>query len=151
MQATEKVHDFFKTPYFKNQPVIPGAQEALPKLRGLGFELVVVTSRQFKIAQDTRMWLEHNFPKGTFKDVAFGNHWGLEGHKVTKKELCQKLGASLLIDDSLSYIQEVSQCGIKGLLFDLDGKYPWNKTSELPVGVTRVHSWDQVVDRVQGI
>eukprot|EP00178_Gracilaria_changii_P022967 TRINITY_DN687_c0_g1_i1.p1 TRINITY_DN687_c0_g1~~TRINITY_DN687_c0_g1_i1.p1 ORF type:complete len:202 (+),score=27.74 TRINITY_DN687_c0_g1_i1:283-888(+) len=150
-QATEKVHDFFKTSYFKNLPVIPGAREALLRLQELGFDLVVVTSRQFKIAEATQEWLSENFPSDTFKEVAFGNHWGLEGKKVTKLQLCQQLGASVLIDDSLSYTTEVSRSGIKCILFDLDGNYPWNKSGELPVGVTRAHSWKEVVDNVRAI
>ncbi|CAN8061964.1 unnamed protein product [Agarophyton chilense] len=149
-QAVEKVHAFFETPHFKNISVIPGARDALPQLRELGFDIVVVTSRQFKIAQETRDWLATNFPPGTFKAVAFGNHWGLQGKKVTKLQLCKQHDASVLIDDSLAYAKEVSQSGIKSILFDLDGKYPWNKSGELPVGVTRVGSWKEVVENLKG-
>lgn len=122
----------------------------LPKLRELGFELVIVTSRQFIIADETRKWIARHFPEDMFKEIVFGNHWGLEGRKISKAELCKRVGASILIDDSLTYAADVSESGIKCLLFDLDGKYNWNKSDdELPVGVTRVYNWHEVVETLR--
>lgn len=131
-------------------PVVPGAQQGVAKLRQIGFDLVVVTSRQFVIQDQTRQWLDRNFPKGTFSQVVFGNHWGLEGPKIPKVDICLQLGAVLLVDDALKYVNEIASAGIDALLFDLHGEYPWNTVDgHLPDRITRVHDWTSVVDYVQ--
>ncbi len=119
----------------------------MKRLREAGFELVIVTSRQHVIEQRTREWVAKHFP-GVFRDIAFGNHWGLEGKKTSKKDLCLELGACALVDDSLGYATEVANAGLSAILFDFDGTYGWNKTvsgAPDPLGVRRVQNWDQVV------
>lgn len=151
-EAVKKVHEFFRTDYFKNMPVVPGAQQAVAKLREMGFDLVVVTSRQLVIEKDTREWLARNFPASAFRDIAFGNHWGLEGRKIRKVDLCRELGAVMLIDDSLAYAEEIASAGMQALLFDLNGEYPWNSVKgELPSGITRVTSWSGVLEYVKNM
>lgn len=147
-EATEKVHDFFKTDHFKQIAVLPRAQAGIAALKQKGFNLVVVTSRQLVIEDATRDWLRRNFPDDTFSHVAFGNHWGKQGVKTSKAELCRSLGAQVLIDDSLAYASEVALQGVHALLFDLDGAYMWNQQPNLPSGVTRVTGWDMAVEQV---
>lgn len=148
--ATEKVHAFFRSSHFQRLAVIPGAITALSTLRTLGFPLAVVTSRQLIIESETRSWLSQHFPADTFCAVEFGNHWGQAGRKISKKELCERLGARLLIDDSLAYATEVAQAGIPTLLFDLDGSYNWSKSDgPLPERVVRVKGWEQVIEQVR--
>lgn len=130
-------------------PVVRGAKEGIAALREMGFRLVVVTSRQLIIKQDTENWLRHNFAPDSFTDVVFGNHWGLHGRKISKLDLCKELGAKLLIDDSLIYAKEIAAAGMQSVLFDLDGSYMWNKTDEpLPRGIMRVSNWQQVIEQV---
>ena len=143
------MHEFFNTSHFENIKVVPGALEGLKQLRDLGFDLVVVTSRQLVIQEATKVWLAKHFPSDTFQQVVFGNHWGREGRKIKKVDLCKQLGASVLIDDSLSYCNEVAEAGIKALLFDLHGGYNWNKSGEMVLGVTRINSWQEVVDHLR--
>lgn len=132
-------------------PVIPGAIHGTAKLRALGYDLVVVTSRQLIIEEETRAWLRNHFALDTFSHIAFGNHWGRQGRKIRKVDLCRELGAELLIDDSTAYVNEVADAGMPALLFDLGGQYAWNKGSGegLKQGVRRVNSWDQVVQYVE--
>ena len=55
-EATEKVHDFFESPFFlKELEPMPGAKEALAKLKGK-YDFVIVTSRQHVIAEHTLAW-----------------------------------------------------------------------------------------------
>lgn len=147
-ESSDKVHEFFKTTYFKELPVVPGARQGLEKLKSHGFQLVVVTSRQFIIRDETLDWIRRNFPPDTFSRVEFGNHWGIGGGKRSKSEICNLVGASVLIDDSLSYTEEVAAQGMDAILFDLDNCYPWNRKDILPDGVTRVSSWDMAVDTI---
>lgn len=148
--ATSKVHAFFRSPYFRALPPIPGAVAGVRALRDAGFRLAVVTSRQLIIADETRQWLKRHFPEDAFEEVLFGNHWGLQGKKVSKGELCAGIGANLLVDDAPKYVTEVAGRGIPALLFDLDGQYGWAKHDEpLPEGVTKVAGWDDVVSHAK--
>lgn len=142
------MYEYFKTDYFRDIPVVPGAKEGVAALKAKGFRLVIVTSRQLVIKEATHKWLQLNFPEGTFDEVAFGNHWGKNGTKTSKLDLCKDLGASILVDDTYNYIKEVSEAGLHGILFNLDNSYPWNKTDELPRGATRASDWNSVVEQV---
>ncbi|KAA8498248.1 hypothetical protein FVE85_5833 [Porphyridium purpureum] len=155
LEAQIKVHEFFGSPHFLNIRVVPGAMDGIGRLREK-YRLVVVTSRQLVIEKETRAWLDQFFP-AVFDQVVFGNHWGLTGQKLSKPELCKAVGATTIIDDNLTYAKQCASSGIRVLLFDLDGKYPWNKdgtTAQLDqlsnqedrLPIQRVFSWDQVCD-----
>ena len=89
-ESNRRVHDFFRSRHFaQGVEVIPGAADALGRLRGGGqCELVVVTSRQHVIQGPTLAWLDRHFA-GLFEDVYFGNHWALEGVSRAKSEICR--------------------------------------------------------------
>jgi len=145
-ESAVKVLQFFRTRYFEDIPPIPGARDILHSLKHK-YNFVVVTSRQHFIAAHTRRWLQTHYP-GLFCDIVFGNHWAFNGKKFTKPELCEKVGASALIDDSLSYATECSILqDFKVVLFDWNLAYPWNKQKAdqiLPENVTRLPSWEHV-------
>ncbi|KAJ7955365.1 Haloacid dehalogenase-like hydrolase (HAD) superfamily protein [Quillaja saponaria] len=144
-EADIRVHEFFKTSYFKSgiHP-IPGAQMALQKLSRF-CNLSVVTSRQNTIKVHTIEWIEKNYP-GLFQEIHFGNHFALDGVSRPKSEICRSLGAKVLIDDNPRYAIECAEAGIRVLLFDYENSYPWCKTDcvdQHPL-VTRVHNWKEV-------
>ncbi|CAM9707348.1 unnamed protein product [Discosporangium mesarthrocarpum] len=104
-------------------------------------ELHVVTSRQHTLEEVTRAWISKHFPE-IFVDVHLGNHYGESGEKISKPDLCKKIQAEMLIDDSLRYTRQCSTAGIKACLF---GNYPWNSTDEpLPTTLVRASDWDEV-------
>lgn len=147
--ADLRVHEFFKTPYFKKgiHP-LPGAQRALYKLARL-CKLSVVTSRQNAIKDHTIEWIEKHYP-GLFDEIHFGNHFALNGESRPKSEICRSLGAKVLIDDNPRYAVECADVGINVLLFDYENSYPWCKTESIdkhPL-VTRVHNWEEVEQRL---
>ncbi|KAF7836849.1 uncharacterized protein G2W53_011708 [Senna tora] len=144
-EADIRVHEFFKTPYFKSgiQP-IPGAQRALQKLSRF-CNLSVVTSRQNAIKDHTIAWIEKYYP-GLFKEIHFGNHFALDGLSRPKSEICRSLGAKVLIDDNPRYAIECAEAGIRVLLFDYENSYPWCKSEcvdQQPL-VTKVKNWEEV-------
>ncbi|RZC85312.1 hypothetical protein C5167_041498 [Papaver somniferum] len=143
--ADIRVHEFFKTPYFKTgiHP-LPGAQVTLHKLSKF-CNLSVVTSRQNAIKDHTIEWLEKHFP-GLFQEIHFGNHFALDGISRPKSEICRSLGAHVLIDDNPRYALECAEAGIRVLLFDYENSYPWSKSESaiLHPMVTKVHNWDEV-------
>ncbi|CAO2823107.1 unnamed protein product [Amaranthus hypochondriacus] len=144
-EADIRVHEFFKTSYFKNGIYpIPGAQKALSKLSRF-CSLSVVTSRQNVIKDHTIEWLNKHYP-GMFDEIHFGNHFSLEGISKPKSEICRSLGAKVLIDDNPRYAFECAEVGIRVLLFDYQNSYPWCKTgsnNQHPL-VTKVHDWEEV-------
>ncbi|KAH6837494.1 Haloacid dehalogenase-like hydrolase superfamily protein [Perilla frutescens var. hirtella] len=144
-EADHRVHEFFKTPYFKRgiNP-IPGAREALEKLSEI-YNLSIVTSRQNAIKEHTIEWIERHYP-GLFEEIHFGNHFALDGQSRPKSDICKSLGAKVLIDDNPRYAMECAAVGIKVLLFDYENSYPWCKGEYAPQHplVTKVHNWEEV-------
>ncbi|KAH0936012.1 hypothetical protein HID58_013129 [Brassica napus] len=148
-EADIRVHEFFKTSYFKKgiHP-LPGAHNTLHKL-SRHCELSVVTSRQNAIKDHTLEWLDMHFP-GLFKQIHFGNHFALHGESKPKSEICRSFGAEVLIDDNPRYAEECANIGMKVLLFDYENSYPWSKTESVdrhPL-VTRVHNWEEVEQQI---
>ncbi|XP_057467301.1 uncharacterized protein LOC130756749 isoform X1 [Actinidia eriantha] len=144
-EADIRVHEFFKTSYFKTgiHP-IPGARQALQKLSRF-CNLSVVTSRQNAIRDHTIDWIENHYP-GLFQEIHFGNHFALEGQPRLKSDICRSLGAKVLIDDNPRYAIECAEVGIRVLLFDFENSYPWCKIDSVdqhPL-VTKVNSWEDV-------
>lgn len=85
--AAKKVAGFMSSSYFENLPSIAAARAILNKHKD-AFKFIVVTSRNLDIADQTREWLDRHFP-GCFDGVHFGNHYGKEGKKQTKGEICR--------------------------------------------------------------
>ncbi|KAE9602515.1 hypothetical protein Lal_00049814 [Lupinus albus] len=151
-EADFRVHEFFKTPYFKNgiHP-LPGAQMALQKLSRY-CNLFVVTSRQNVIKDQTIEWIENNYP-GLFHEIHFGNHFALDGLSRPKSEICRSLNAKVLIDDNPRYAMECAESGFRVLLFDYENSYPWSKDDSVdkhPL-VTKVKNWEEVEQQLMSL
>ena len=130
-----------------------------------------MTSRQTDIADETRRYVAEHFP-GVFADVHFGNHFGRTtttataasgsgasgsgggGKAVSKPEMCARIGAVALIDDSLDYAAQIAAAPgtMRAILF---GDYPWNRAPRghaagappppLPARVERARGWPETV------
>ncbi|RUS12641.1 hypothetical protein BC937DRAFT_87349, partial [Endogone sp. FLAS-F59071] len=156
-----KTRLFYESKYFRQiQPVQDGTLETLKMLKKRKFTLVIITSRQQFIAEQTKKFVDRYFP-GIFDSIYFCNHSLSEVEKRTyvskpKSVICHEIGAELLIDDSLKHSLECAAAGIKVLLFDLNGRYGWNKLSKnsndvatandaaLPNSIRRVLNWNDV-------
>jgi len=135
------VDSFFKSEVLNLQP-IEGALETLQKLK-YSYDLHIVTARQNKVELDTRKWIEKHYPN-IFTQIHFGNHYSPTERAIPKSELCKKINAIVLVDDSLRYATDCSTNGIPCVLF---GEYAWNKSppnTELPKLVHRVSNWRDV-------
>jgi 5'(3')-deoxyribonucleotidase len=141
-EAIKKVCDFHQTPYFKDLKPIAGTQEAIKRLKE-GNELFIITSRQESIASATKAWIAEYFPDA-FSDVFLTNQYSLSGDKKTKKEYCELLGIEVLIEDQLKYGLECLAPERKIFLLDC----PWNKAKELPEGIKRVYSWQEIIESI---
>lgn len=137
-----ELHNFLESEEFAAIEPIEESMKGVERLRP-HYELKIVTARPGIVHRMTGQWLEQYFP-GIFKDVQFSNmdyQWGTVT-KVSKQNACQVIGADCLIDDSLKHIQEVSECGMRGILF---GNYHWNQADELPPNTVRAGDWEEVV------
>ena len=139
-EAIQKVYAFHKTLYFRNIEPVKDSQKSVAKLRENN-NLFVVTSRQDDVAQETLSWIAEHFPSA-FSAVYFTNHYSQNGSPRSKKQICKSIGVDVLIEDSLEYALECVQQDRKVLLLDC----PWNKRQNLPEGISRVHSWREIVD-----
>ena len=146
-ESNAKMDRFFSSHHFisRVEPV-PGAFATLTSLKrefGSELELHVVTARKTVIKDLTLQWLESHYP-GVFEveRVHFGNHYSADGSiSRSKPEMCQAVGAVILIDDSITY---AFQCAAAGIPVALFGNYAWNSSSadnELPSLVRRVNDW----------
>ena len=131
-ECNVKMLQFFETTHLDQLSPVKGALEALQWLKDeTGAELHIVTSRQHAIADRTRYWIDTHFP-GIFKEVHFGNHYSSSGQKRSKPEMCQDIGALVIIDDSQKYAGHCAEAGIPCVLF---GDYAWNRDEEMAGGV----------------
>lgn len=140
--SIQKVYDFHKTPYFKNIKPIKGSKESLEILKKNN-KLFIITSRQNSIADETNRWVENNFPN-IFSGIYFTNNFSEYGDVKTKAEICDNLRIDVLIEDSFLFAAECLKPNRKILLFD----YPWNKHLVLPEEIERVHSWEEVMEKL---
>lgn len=146
-ESNAKMELFFASHHFTSRvEPVPGALETLTALKrefGSELELHIVTARKTAIKDVTLRWLETHYP-GVFEmeRVHFGNHYSADGSTSrSKPEMCQAVGAAILIDDSITYACQCAAVGIPVVLF---GNYAWNTSSgdkELPSLVRRVHDW----------
>jgi uncharacterized HAD superfamily protein len=143
--ASKLVSEFFTTEGFLKQSPLEHSQIVLSRMKEK-YDLVVVTSRQHVLRDHTQMFLDTHYP-GIFHELKMGNHYGDEGRKQSKPELCKEAGAVLLIDDSIDYVTHVAQHDMKALLF---GDYPWNrKEYEHKKHIRRVNTWLQVEEAIE--
>jgi 5'(3')-deoxyribonucleotidase len=138
--AVERVYSFNAAEHSHIDP-IEQAHEAIVRLNER-YDLTVVTARHPQFEGATRRWLNKHLP-GYFSDVLHIGYSPVMERPQKKVEICRRLGAVGLIDDSLQHVSECAEEGIAGILF---GDYPWNKAAELPDGVTRCRDWGEVLE-----
>ncbi|KAI9320177.1 hypothetical protein BX666DRAFT_1853163 [Dichotomocladium elegans] len=170
-EARLKVREFYESSQFERiQPIHDFALEALKMLKKRKFTLVIITSRQQFIAEETKKFVDKHYP-GIFDSIYFCNlnltdAEQLEYISKPKSVICQEIGVDVLIDDSLDHALDCASLGIEVLLYDRKGQYRWNhirpaykKTltamskqlyqhpaAALPHNVTRAYSWKDIMD-----
>ncbi|KAF9455020.1 hypothetical protein P691DRAFT_654605 [Macrolepiota fuliginosa MF-IS2] len=131
-ETFDKVIDFYKTDKIYTAGPVPGAREGIQTLKDMGFRLIIVTARQEDKADESWKWVTKHFPglfdsiicTGQFKDAHKTGHEVVT--KLSKSQVCEDIGAKLLIDDSA---ENGLQCvnapkPVPVLLF---GDYEWNQ------------------------
>lgn len=135
--AIQRIRDYMMSAEYQTAAPFTQAAETLRRL-SRHYTLHVVTGREDFLATATQTMLNEHFP-GLFQSVEFTNFFGQTARP--KSDVCQALGADILIDDHLYHAQIVAERGIEVLLF---GDYPWNQIDELPANIRRVRDWREV-------
>ncbi len=82
------------------------------------------------------MLLEKYYPN-LFSEIFFTNQFlGEASRRTTKEALCESLGITTFVDDSVEHIKAITSIGVRAFLFDT----PWNQGVDIP-GATRVMDW----------
>jgi len=149
-ETKKRAHQIYESKMQGNFKKLDGAYDVLNDL-AKNYSLVITTSRHRLVKDTTLEWLEKHYP-GIFDEVHLAGIWdrGLhtdEAAKLTKAELCVKIGASLLIDDHPKHCIASAKAGVEALLF---GDYRWNRHVKLTKGMTRVRGWTEVEEYFSG-
>lgn len=120
-------------------PLLAGAEFGLSEL-AKRFKLVFITARPEVMHDSTRQWLRHHFADVP-AEVHFTNHTRTDEVTISKGEICERLGASYLIDDNVEHCVSAREHGITPILF---GEYGWQHS--IPEGLTRCKDWPMVVE-----
>lgn len=141
-EEMRKVMEYHASDFAKRPEPVEGAVKAITKLAE-SYDLVIVTMRAPEIKDITFRLLEH-FPD-VFKQIHFLGTRYNGGTPRNKDEICEKIGASLFIDDGLHHAEKISATGIPVLLLDA----AWNQAETLPHNVKRVFSWEEILTEVK--
>ena len=147
-EAFEIIEEFFESEYYDGMAPVPGGLRATKRLRERGDDLVVLTSRVNSLQQRTIEQFDIHY-SGIFNDILFSSEWSNNSGGITKGEICDDIGAERLVDDRFKYCNGASGLVEKSYLFDLEGKYGWNKKNGLilPRDVERVLSWETIMEK----
>lgn len=137
---TEQMDGFFDeleaTDFLGTRPVYPEAVEAVRKLAADGHRLFVVTGRLTQHRDHTRRLLQKAGLVDLFEELV---HRDGETSAEYKPRIVRELRLDLLIEDELHVALAAAEVPVPVLLFDR----PWNQ-ADLPSGMARVSSWDEV-------
>lgn len=143
-EAVSRVLAFYQTNEHAECLPIPGSLEAMNTF-SQSHELVIITSKPANLETMTHAWVERHFPN-VFQGIYFTSSFITPEHQQIKKsELCRELGIEIFIDDSIGNVLDVATVCERVFLFDC----PWNQENvALPANVTRIYSWQEIVDAI---
>jgi len=128
------------TDFLGTRPVYPEAVKAVKALAARGHRLFVVTGRLTQHREHTRRLLQRAGLLEFFEELL---HRENETASDYKPRIARKMKLDLLVEDELHVALAAVKVPIPILLFDR----PWNQ-GDLPPGITRVTTWDQVLNLV---
>jgi 5'(3')-deoxyribonucleotidase len=142
-EVRDRIHAVQLSEEYANIQPFPEAVVAVRQLAADGHRLHMVTARDSKLLQATEAMLKEYFDEGVFTTL---EHVGLDG---TKGDVCQRLQADVLIDDSLKHLANAAEYGIDGLLWF--GDYPWQGGDQAFGGAVHCVSWADVEREIERI
>ena len=147
--AENRVNSYLESDRFGKVEPFLEAVEAVNRLAEK-HELFMVTARTNRLASITHDMITRYFP-GCFAGVELTNHFGGQENRRSKGDICQQIGADIIIDDNIHHIiDSTSKSKTFGLLF---GSYEWNQIEEFAVTemMIRCRNWAEVEREVERI
>lgn len=131
-ETVAKVEKIWESDYLDKAPPVPGAYDGIVQLKNLGFRLVIVTARQPRELDRSLAWLVHEFPglfdtvicTGQSQETLADEHELVT--KLSKADVCRKIGAKFLVDDSAENALKCA-CAAPPVPVLLFGEYAWNR------------------------
>lgn len=119
---------------------LPGAADALSRIRAAGAEIAIVTGRPAATEAVSREWLmRHHIP---FDSLSMVDKYGREPdpHRALSMEALSRRHFDLAIEDSPAMATHLSQSmQVPVLLMDR----PWNRGMDTHNGVRRIQGWTE--------
>lgn len=129
--------------FLATRPAYPDAVAGIRALSAAGHRLLVVTGRLPEHLRHTERLLGREGLDDLFEDLV--HRAGAESAAAYKPRIVQERALDVLIDDELHVAAAVG-ARVPVLLLDR----PWNR-GPLPPGVSRVSTWDEILDQVAKI
>lgn len=135
--------DFFQSEEGKNITPFEGAEYAIDEL-ATKYNLIVLTSRDLDLKNETKEWVDKYFPD-KFKEIVMTNKLSKNHIPSREKyEVCLEKNIKIMVEDNLHYALQNANYDIMTYLMDR----PWNQIEDLPNTVKRVYSWKEILDEL---
>ncbi|KAI0768610.1 hypothetical protein BD413DRAFT_563434 [Trametes elegans] len=154
-ETVEKVEKIWQSDYLDKAEPVEGAYEGVLALKNLGYRLIVVTARQPRELDRSLEWIEKHFPAlfdtiictGQSQETLTDEHELVT--KLSKAEVCRKIGAKFLIDDSAENSIDCA-CANPPVPVLLFGDYAWNQRIGKYYDVKKEVSFEEKLKREGG-
>jgi uncharacterized HAD superfamily protein len=140
--SIKKFELFYNSDYFDNIEIMSGSKYALEQLKE--HTHYIVTSRPSTLKDKTESWVNKHFPS-KFKDIIITNAFADGETSLKKSEVCDNIGADIVVEDSLDNAIDCDNGKRLILLFDK----PWNQSDTLPKTIIRVKDWEDAVMHIR--
>ena len=138
-EGIRRIFEFYDSEEHAQIVAIEGVEAVLTRHKKK-FTYVCITARPESVRVHTLPILECYFPK-LIKSAYFLGHIGLDSANCkSKAEVCNEIGAILLVEDSLHNAEVAATAGIQVLLIDT----PWNQKPVLHPLIKRVFDWNEI-------
>ena len=130
--------EFYAHPVLDKLTPVEGSVQATERLKQ-EHDLYVITARPSYMGDKTKKWIESNY--GTcFKDIICTDQVFEKDNARKKSDVCNDLGAKLMIEDSVSHAHDCVSEDIDVFLMDM----PWNQSYKSDDRIIKVYSWDDI-------
>ena len=134
----DDIAEFYSHPAFDNLTPIEGSVRAVQRLTQ-EHDIYVITARPSYLEDKIRNRIESNYG-ACFKDIILTDQVFEKDNARKKSEICNDVGAKLMIDDSVNHAYDCVSEDIDVFLMDM----PWNQNYKADDKIIKVYSWDDI-------
>ncbi len=123
---------------------LEGAIETLRELDAAGILDVAITGRPEAVRTHTEAAVRKHYGNQFAGDrLYFTDHFNhMDGHKkITKVDVALEHKLTHYAEDQLEHAIPLAEAGLTVFLLDDNGRYRWNRNSDLPPNIIRVPGW----------